>query len=171
MVRFKSLAFLGYPNYRVGDDGSVCSRYTKSPGTFGPWRKVSPCGSGSRMLLNLINELGQKTFPVHRLVLFAFVGPCPEGMEACHNDGDYSNNTLVNLRWDTHQGNERDKCRHGTSNHGERNGSAKLTEGDVRSLREKYASGAYSMSKLAKEYGITLGTVHPIIHRKTWSHV
>lgn len=50
---------------------------------------------------------------VHRAVLMAYVGPCPEGLEACHNDGDPSNNTVGNLRWDTHSANTFDKVRHG----------------------------------------------------------
>ncbi len=51
---------------------------------------------------------------VHRLVLEAFVGPCPDGMEACHNDGDRQNNHLSNLRWDTHSNNVQDSIKHGT---------------------------------------------------------
>lgn len=53
---------------------------------------------------------------VHALVLEAFVGPRPEGAEACHGDGDASNNHLDNLRWDTHEANEADKKSHGTHN-------------------------------------------------------
>ena len=55
-----------------------------------------------------------KTKVVHKLVLMTFGGPQPEGMEACHNDGDTSNNRSDNLRWDTHQNNMRDKIEHGT---------------------------------------------------------
>lgn len=51
---------------------------------------------------------------VHRLVLEAFVGPCPEGMEACHNNGDRSDNRLENLRWDTHENNTSERAIHGT---------------------------------------------------------
>jgi hypothetical protein len=51
---------------------------------------------------------------VHRLVLVAFVGPCPDGMEGCHYDGDPSNNALSNLRWDTRSANTYDRVRHGT---------------------------------------------------------
>lgn len=51
---------------------------------------------------------------VHRLVLEAFTGPCPDGMEGCHNDGDRANSRLVNLRWDDRSGNNLDKREHGT---------------------------------------------------------
>ena len=51
---------------------------------------------------------------VHRLVLMAFRGVCPEGMQGCHNDGNPSNNELSNLRWDTAKANQADRARHGT---------------------------------------------------------
>lgn len=52
---------------------------------------------------------------LHRLVLEAFVGPCPEGMEACHfPDRDPSNNRLSNLRWGTRSENRFDAVKHGT---------------------------------------------------------
>jgi hypothetical protein len=70
-----------------------------------------------------------------------FRGPCPPGMEACHNNGDPTDNRLCNLRWDTHANNEADKIRHGTyfiraRLKGERNGNSKLTEEEVRLIRE-----------------------------------
>jgi hypothetical protein len=34
---------------------------------------------------------------VHRLVLETFVGSCPAGMEACHNNGIRTDNRLENL--------------------------------------------------------------------------
>ena len=55
---------------------------------------------------------------VHHLVLEAFIGPRPEGMEACHNDDDPDNNQLSNLRWDSKSANQLDKVRRGTHNNG-----------------------------------------------------
>lgn len=55
---------------------------------------------------------------LYRLVLEAFVGPCPVGMEALHWDDDPSNNTLANLRWGTRTDNMRDMSRNGRGNAG-----------------------------------------------------
>jgi len=54
---------------------------------------------------------------VHALVLQSFVSPRPDGMDACHEDGDPLNNVVTNLRWDTRSGNMQDALRHGTHNH------------------------------------------------------
>ena len=51
---------------------------------------------------------------VHRLVMLAFVGPCPEGMEVCHGDGDPSNNYPSNLRYGTRSDNMYDASKHGS---------------------------------------------------------
>lgn len=60
-------------------------------------------------------KLSGKRHLLHTLVLTAFVGPRPRGMEACHNDGNPRNNALENLRWDTRSANAQDKIRHGNN--------------------------------------------------------
>ena len=54
---------------------------------------------------------------VHRMVLEAFVGPRPEGMEGCHGPGGLHDNKVTNLRWDTHAENVMDSVRAGTQIH------------------------------------------------------
>ena len=52
------------------------------------------------------------TLLIHRVVLRAFRGEPAPGQEACHNDGDKTNNHLSNLRWDTRSANQRDRVAH-----------------------------------------------------------
>jgi hypothetical protein len=60
-------------------------------------------------------RVGARTYPVHRLVALAFLGPDPfEGAQVCHNDGDRTNPRLDNLRWGSQSDNQRDAVRHGT---------------------------------------------------------
>jgi HNH endonuclease/NUMOD4 motif len=68
----------------------------------------------------------QQRFPVHGLVMRAFVGSYPEGMEVRHLDGDPGNNCWApgneeetraaggNLVYGTHSRNMQDKKEHGT---------------------------------------------------------
>lgn len=51
---------------------------------------------------------------IHRAVLSAFDGPCPDGYEGCHRDGNVENNSRPNLYWGTHSQNILDAVRHGT---------------------------------------------------------
>lgn len=50
---------------------------------------------------------------VHRLVAEAFLGPCPDGMEVCHRNGDRYDNRAENLRYGTHSSNQLDQAEHG----------------------------------------------------------
>lgn len=103
--------------YEVSDLGRVRSLLPTS-GTNGGRRRGAPDGvlkptpSGKYYTVSLGRR---NTRTVHTLVLEAFVGPCPEGLEACHNNGDHADNTLGNLRWDTRSENAKDKTRHGTN--------------------------------------------------------
>ena len=98
---------------------------------------------------------------IHRMVLEAFEGPCPEGNEARHLDGDRANPSASNLRWGTPLENAADKEAHGTVMRGGRHGAAKLTDAQVVELRRRcHAKENYGA--LAAEYGIKRGTVRHI---------
>lgn len=77
---------------------------------------MRPHPNGGHLQVGLSKQGRNTTFKVHRLVLATFVGPCPEGMEGCHNNGDVNDNSLENLRWDTRLANIHDSIRHGTHN-------------------------------------------------------
>lgn len=91
--------------YEVSDRGNVIS--LRSGELLTP-----QTGSKGHQYVRLSTPKADKL--VHRLVLEAFVGPCPNGHECCHGDGDPSNNSLSNLRWDTSSANHYDMVRHGT---------------------------------------------------------
>jgi hypothetical protein len=92
--------------YEVSDRGRVMSHQRQTPRLLKSFvhRDGYPCVNLGR---------GNQRY-VHRLVLEAFVGSAPEGMEACHDNGDRADCRLANLRWDHHSGNMLDKVRHGT---------------------------------------------------------
>lgn len=67
-----------------------------------------------RPVVNLCKDGSPKQWKVHRLVAAVFIGPCPDGMEVCHGDGNNKNNHVSNLRYDTHNANYQDMIDHGT---------------------------------------------------------
>ena len=112
---------VGYEGlYEVSDQGRVRSLDRVVPharsGVMkrkGKILKQSPINQDGYLAIGLHRNGHQKKRMVHRLVLMAFVGPCPEGMEGCHNNGVNTDNRLENLRWDTPKENSEDIKRHG----------------------------------------------------------
>ena len=160
--------------YEVSDQGRVrslervCS--TGNGGTRpvpGRIRALTPNSRGYLGVILCDGEAGKKRFEVHTLVAKAFIGPRPKGMEVCHNDGNPSNNTRKNLRYDTHSKNSMDRVNHGTTNRGERHGMNKLTEEEVHSIRALLDRGM-SQTSISRRFGITQSAVSNINTSKTW---
>lgn len=162
-----------FPGYRVGDDGSVWSqRSLNGKGGFTRWRKkdYKPNKFGY-IRVSLMRDAKLHLIGIHRLVLLAFVGPCPKGMQACHNNGKPTDNRLENLRWDTPKGNQLDRVIHGTHMAGEKNGRAKLSDDDVISIRRIYSSGERTKTQLSEQFGVTSTMIRYIVKGDNWSHL
>ena len=173
---YKNLGFMGMSKYRVGTDGSVWSlggRWGHSSG----WKLLKQTvrkGDG-RTIVSLYDGLSCRQYNVHTLVLLAFVGPCPPGMECRHfPDRNPANNCLENLSWGTRSQNQQDRITHGTSNRGmkynsgEHHGQVKLSWKAVRRLRKYHSSGRYSASKLGLLFNIGRRYVYRIVNMECW---
>jgi hypothetical protein len=111
------LPVVGWEGYDVSDLGRVRSWWNRKArlclNREPRIRKLTLHVEGY-MHVGLSSNRIQRGHKVHRLVLEAFVGPCPEGMQCRHLDGNPSNNRLENLCWGTPIENWDDKVRHGT---------------------------------------------------------
>jgi hypothetical protein len=122
-----------------------------------------------RMNVNLSVENETSMKLVHRLVLEAFVGPCPDGMEACHWDGNPGNNRPGNLRWDTHKNNHLDKIRHGRSGRGELRSTARLTNWEAAWIKRFARHGFATRSYLAEMFKVPETSINSIVYGKSWT--
>jgi DNA-directed RNA polymerase specialized sigma24 family protein len=105
---------------------------------------------------------------IHNLVLTAFIGQRPRGMQACHfPDSDTGNNRLDNLRWDTASSNYNDRRHHGTSNSGERNGSAKIERKHAEAIRRLRKTGM-TYRELGERFGVSTSNAQSICQGWTW---
>lgn len=111
------LPVVGYEgHYEVSDQGRVRSvdRVDRRGwNRQGQLRRLSAHVTDGRPTVRLLKDGRGQTLYVHRLVLEAFVGQCPEGHECCHGNGDNQDNRLSNLRWDTRSANQFDAVKHG----------------------------------------------------------
>ena len=166
---------VGYEGrYEVSDLGRVRSLPNSRRRTDLILKQQANAKSG-HMVVNLTTTKAtggwvQVCHYVHSLVLTTFVGRCPLGHEGCHNDGNPANNALSNLRWGTRSSNQADRLLHGTSNRGDRNGQARFSEEEVKTIKARLAAGD-RVGQIATDYGVYHGAISLIKNGKRWSHV
>jgi len=165
----------GHPGYQVGNDGSVWRTRNLRTGKTRKEVHFTINDKGYRRVC-LTRPGGKRQWWFsHRLVLWAFVGPCPRNCETRHLDGNPANNAVDNLAWGTRQENLEDKKRHGTyfgrgRAFGEKNGSAKLTENIVREIRKMHADGI-RRKDIAAAFRIHRSTVLDVTTGRYWGWV
>lgn len=117
---------VGYENaYMVSADGRVWSMRRPNPssiyrsmhgttiilGWIGGHELKQATDKDGYKVVGLSRDGKAKSFRVHRLMLDAFIGPCPEGKESCHFNDIPDDNRIENLRWDYPKMNVEDRKR------------------------------------------------------------
>lgn len=176
-VMGQSVEFRDIPNhlgYKAGSDGSIWSCWKMQANGYGKtggkqvlsdkWKclKGYPRREDGRLRYTLKQNDGKyrRKYGSH-FILEAFVGPKPEGMECCHNDGNCLNNAIENLRWDTIYANRADMVKHRTACHGEDGGNAKLTDKQAEYIINCLKKGD-SVRSLANKFNVTIQAIHYI---------
>jgi hypothetical protein len=158
--------------YEVSSHGRL--RSWRGPGSMSHKRRIEPlylkpikARAGGYIQATLTENGRQTIHYVHRLVAAAFLGPCPEGIQVCHNNGNPADNRLSNLRYDTPKGNMADTRRHGTYRRGEQVVRSKLTEFQVLDIRKRNRSGD-SQASIASRFGVTPSCISRVATGDTW---
>ena len=166
MSRLKKIE--GYDGYFISDEGEVFSSKYKEMRLLK--HRINRNG---RPYVNLSKNGKQKSFEIHRLVAKYFLSNYDSSLEVNHIDGVKTNNCVNNLEMVT----RKENINHAFLNNlkinpvGEEHWDAKLTEQEVKEIREKYVPYVYGAKRLAKEYGVTDGCIKFILKRKTWKHI
>jgi hypothetical protein len=126
---------------------------------------------GGYLFVTLSNNGATKQFRVNRLVLWGFTGLMEDDMDACHANGDHTDNRLMNLYWGTRVQNVHDQKIHGTVRVGSSKPLAKLTDDLVREARHLWDTGEYEVIDLANRYNVSGPTIWKAVTRRTWKHV
>lgn len=160
--------------YQVSNMGDIKRIKGGKGAVAGSLRKLKSNGKGYMVvILNIRNE--GKTHYVHRLVMLAFVGECPDGMEVNHKNGVRHDNRLENLEYLTHKQNlDYSKyvlmVKPQYDRRGEKNVRAKLNEQKVREIRALAKQGIPTV-KIAEQYNVTDESIYRIVKFQQWAHI
>jgi hypothetical protein len=163
-----------YPHYCARTDGALFSCFKRGGhGRIGnTWLQLR-AGANNKyghLFVIIVGADGRMHHEsVHRLILAAFVGPCPAGMEACHNNGNAGDNRIENLRWDTKKSNSEDQKKHGKSK-GVNHYRTLFTDSDIYEIRQRATNGETQQS-IAASFGCSRTNILHIVHGISWSHL
>lgn len=150
--------------YEVSLDGQV----RKTDGTIlGQWSK------GGYKFVRLSNPRALKR--VHRMVAEAFI-PNPENLPFVnHINHDSASNHYTNLEWCTQEHNLAHARAAGRmpDNYwcGRRSPTAKLSDQEVREIRNLYTEGNWSQKRLGEKYGVTKSVIGRLLNGETYADV
>lgn len=155
----------GWP-YEVSSLGRV--RWGPSSAYAG--RIVPPVEQYPRIVLRRGREIRQRS--VHLLVAAAFLGKPSEGRtEVNHRNGNKQDPSAANLEWLTRRENQIHAYDSGLQRRGSGHGRAKLTDGQVRDIRQRYDGRYGQQTALAKEYGVSQALISKIARGEVWGHL
>lgn len=159
-------AIPSWPDYFADEDGNVYSmKHHITPIKLRPYHFK---GSSHLRLAKNGKSFGAT---VASLILETFVGPRPKGFYACHGPNGSRDNSLHNLLWQSPVQNSYDRIRDGTHLRGETIGNHKLTETQVKDIREycKLHTGYGTQRQCAKLFHISEQIICNILHRRRWA--
>lgn len=131
-------------------------------------RNLSPKGYGRL-------DVNGKTIGAHRMAYTLTHGCVPDGKIICHSCDNRRCCNPDHLWAGTWSDNIRDMDAKGrrvkSVKLGERHGAARLTEANVRYIRDLYASGKYTFKAIAEGYRVHKETIRAICRNETWTHI
>ena len=149
--------------YKVSNEGVVIS--TPRNGAKGKVMKQYDMKHGYREYQLRKNGKRYHTY-VHRLIAQHFT-PNPENKPFVnHIDGNKLNNSIENLEWVTNKENIQHAAKMGLMRSGENHPYAKLTDQEVREIRDLYKHKIYIQRELSEIYGVNRSTMNWIVHNK-----
>lgn len=120
--------------------------------------------------VNLWKQNRHHSRRVHRVVMAAFIGPVPEGMQVNHRNGIKTDNSLDNLEYVSPAENVRHAKEVLHVNQGERHPSHRLSDMAVRHIRTAVLEGR-SKTELARDFGVSGRCIGDVIRNRSWRHV
>lgn len=120
-----------------------------------------------------LGDRGKGMISSHRLSWIIHYGEIPNDMHVLHKCDNPKCVNPKHLFLGTNIDNVRDMKQKGRTRKGENHWNSKLTEKDVMEIKTSYIpwNRNYSLSALAKRFGVDVGTIHAIVIGRNWKWV
>lgn len=168
----------GYSLYEASNYGEIKTFNWKNSGIERIMRPAMDPSGHLRTMLKRDLDGKIHTVKVHRIIAQTFI-PNPENKPMVnHINGIPNDNRVHNLEWSTASENSLHSYRitGRSSNKGENNPSATLTDAQVIEIRANYEFGkkgkkGVTKQQLADKYGCRVSAIKQVVQRKTWKHL
>jgi hypothetical protein len=117
---------------------------------------------------------GKRNYSAHRVAWILDGHTIPDGLCVLHRCDNTRCVRPDHLFLGTSADNNLDRDEKGRGQRGEGHRNAKLTEAQVREIRDRYVGGSRWVSNsgaLQKEFGVGRSAIRHIVHRRAWKHV
>jgi len=151
--------------YSVTRDGRIFSHRRNT------WMKQQKDRKGYLQVV-LTKDKKIRCFWAHRIVANTFIAPVEGKLYINHKNSVRSDNRVGNLEWCTMRENIIHGWKQGrTPVRGEKHPNTKITEKEVKAMRQEYKQGSVRQIDLAKKYGMSRPAVTNILNGVTWGHI
>lgn len=151
------------------DQQYIAERVTKADGCW-LWNNSKKDGYGFVPQRTRVARRYRKYY-AHQISYIAHKGLIPDGMVVRHKCRNRHCCNPDHLELGTVADNNQDKIRDGVNAKGETHGKHMLTEQDVRTIRDLYATGEYTQTGLGRMFGVGYTAINYIVTRRTWKHI
>jgi len=164
---------VGYEGlYSVSNQGNVKSDRFRTNSKID--RRLKPHkGQNGYYMVILYGKGKPKNICIHTLVSGAFLNKRPDGYDVDHIDNDRLNNYVENLRYVTRSKNIQRAFDQGRkfATYGENQPKSKLTENNIKEIRQLYGSGLHTQKKLGGIFNVGPDVISRIVNFKAWKHI
>jgi hypothetical protein len=155
-------------NYYLNEKGEIFSKNS------GELRKLATTiNNKGYECITIYMDQKKVTKKLHRMLLETFKPTEDKSLQSNHIDGIKTNNNIDNLEWVTASRNMEHSYELNLREprKGEKNCGAKLTEIQVKQLKDLHMTGQYKQRELAEIFLISDSQVSRIVNNNQWKHL